>query len=99
MSQQFEDGPPMVQPRAPRQSEIREIISQPGRYLVSWNSGGSEREVSSFLEALALYVEVSVSKWGATITNVELCDVDTNGLTELQEEAIEAADEFAMGAA
>jgi hypothetical protein len=91
----FEDSPPCIPPRAPRQSTIRSKAPvAASRYLVCWGLGEAEREVPTFAEALALYVEHQSARGGVQIWNLELCDDAANGLSESEQEAVALADEM-----
>lgn len=90
----FEDGPPCVPAREPRKSTIRTKPVIANRYLVCWGLGESELGFATFAEALACYVEHIDARGGAKVWNLEQCDDTSAGLTEVERDAIELADEM-----
>lgn len=71
-----------------------ELVVAPKRYLVTWGLGESERELPTFAEALALYIDQIAARGGAKIWNLELCDQESDGLTDEEKEAVELANEM-----
>lgn len=92
----FEDNPPCVPPRAPRQSTIRATDkSRRGRYLVSWGLGESELELPTFAEALAVYIEHQSARGGVQIHSLDrMVDGEDDGLTDDEKAAVELANEM-----
>jgi hypothetical protein len=62
------------------------------RYLVTWGAG-SERELPTFVEALAEYIDHQANRFGVQIHNLDtMVDGADSGLTDAEREAVELAD-------
>ena len=64
------------------------------RYLVTYGLGESEREFATFPDALACYVDNIAARGGVKVWNLDLCDEASDGLNEVEREAVELADEL-----
>lgn len=72
-----------------------EPVVAPKRYLVTWGLGESERELPTFAEALAIYIENLDARGGVKIWNLDrMVDGEDSGLTADEEAAVELADEM-----
>lgn len=68
------------------------------RYLVTFGLGEGELECPNFPDALALYIDHQADAGGARVWNLERCDESSDGLNEVERQAIELADELHMEA-
>lgn len=68
------------------------------RYSVHYGLGEGSKSFATFVDALTFYIDCLPLRGGARVFNLDLCDSDpereTDGLTDEEKEAIEAADEM-----